>query len=125
MLPKRGRGRPKKQTEENVHDQKKNYDFATLPYGDLNYLTMPFEEPVPIEPLVEINTDLPEMTTENKEKLVVKQETKDGNSSDGKGDEGNRDENFEDIEDKNEEQPVEPVQQTLETVGDFTISINV
>lgn len=37
--------------------QKSNYDFSSLPYGDLNYLTMPLEEEMPIEPLVEINTD--------------------------------------------------------------------
>lgn len=45
------------------NQQKKNYDFATLPYGDLNYLTMPLDETMAIEPLVEIKTDSPSLVS--------------------------------------------------------------
>lgn len=44
---------------DNVEGAKKDYDFSSLPYGDLNYLTMPLDDGIPMEPLIEISTDLP------------------------------------------------------------------
>jgi hypothetical protein len=52
-LIKRGRGRPRLnpvRTEVNGE----NYDITNLPYGDLEYLTMPLQDSVMIEPYVEI-----------------------------------------------------------------------
>lgn len=55
-LIKRGRGRPRlnaPRTEGNGE----NYDITNLPYGDLEYLTMPLQDSVMIEPYVEIKTE--------------------------------------------------------------------
>lgn len=41
-----------------------NYDITNLPFGDLEYLTMPLREPVIIEPLVEIKTEKEEIKKE-------------------------------------------------------------
>lgn len=54
---KRHKGRPRRFPEKEGGDVKKepDYDITNLPYGDLNYLTMP-EGSNPMEPLVEIET---------------------------------------------------------------------
>lgn len=50
---KRPKGRPRKFPEKD--EKQPDYDITNLPYGDLNYLTMP-EGTNPMEPLVEIET---------------------------------------------------------------------
>lgn len=52
-----------------------NYDITNLPFGDLEYLTMPLREPVIIEPLVEIKTEKEEEEEEETTKpLEIRRE---------------------------------------------------
>lgn len=57
-LIKRGRGRPRLTPMIPFPiPGGENYDITNLPFGDLEYLTMPLREPVIMEPLVEIKTE--------------------------------------------------------------------
>jgi hypothetical protein len=72
-LIKRGRGRPRLnpvRTEVNGE----NYDITNLPYGDLEYLTMPLQDSVMIEPYVEIKTEKDDNNEESEKTNVEKKE---------------------------------------------------
>lgn len=56
-LIKRARGRPRLNPVRAENGNGENYDLTNLPYGDLDYLTMPIQEPALIEPYVEIKTE--------------------------------------------------------------------
>lgn len=63
-LIKRGRGRPRLNPVR-PEGNGENYDITNLPYGDLEYLTMPLQDSVMIEPYVEIKTEKDEPNEEN------------------------------------------------------------
>ncbi|XP_044252753.1 zinc finger and BTB domain-containing protein 8A-like [Tribolium madens] len=72
-LVKRGRGRPRLNPVRPATNGE-NYDITNLPYGDLEYLTMPLQDSVIIEPYVEIKTEKEETSGENDKKDKQKDE---------------------------------------------------
>lgn len=87
---------------------KKNYDFATLPYGDLNYLTMPLDEALAIEPLVEIKTGSPSLVP-NPPQPEVTETPKQNEAA---------------LPESPEEVNTDSFPKTLGTIGECTISLN-
>nr|XP_008201664.1 PREDICTED: zinc finger and BTB domain-containing protein 8A [Tribolium castaneum] len=79
-LIKRGRGRPRLNPARPTGNGE-NYDITNLPYGDLEYLTMPLQESVMIEPYVEIKTEKDETGGSNEKKDTVKNEEEPGRVS--------------------------------------------
>ena len=65
---KRGRGRPRLSSIR-PEGNGENYDITNLPYGDLEYLTMPLQDSVIIEPYVEIKTEKDE-NSEDQDKII-------------------------------------------------------
>ena len=91
--PKRPRGRPRKYPVIEKPTSKRgigiprlssirpegngeNYDITNLPYGDLEYLTMPLQDSVIIEPYVEIKTEKDE-NSEEQDKIIKEEKESD------------------------------------------------
>ncbi|RZC35637.1 uncharacterized protein BDFB_002408 [Asbolus verrucosus] len=108
-LVKRGRGRPRlNPVQQEVNGE--NYDITNLPYGDLEYLTMPLQDSVMIEPYVEIKT---EKEDNNEETEKHNEEKKDIGES---------------VNDEEEEQPPTPanlkvLENRIAKIGECTISV--